>query len=419
MRHKRSRRPEWLVVLGALAIFATWYAFEYLVPGDRPLAGNGRPGTDWFLVVRVPEVPKDDTGIAAHRARLTSWLEACRAAGFRPMLLSEAVERLRLGHALPEKALVFAFTHSYRPTVEALRPIFEEQQVPAVWLANEQGLAESDQRFVSPHEWGLMRRSRRWDLGIYGGGGTSSRTFVLDGEGARPLTWLEDAGRWGLNRGRDLPSLRFLSAQRSWTARQLVDRLQSEVPLRDPTPLTAVQMFQWQLGVPAYSPETPREFALSAPTWRRSGAVTWLGASETADAALRLEAAEVIGELWVGLRMQPDGSGVKVGFTEDRWVVDVTVDGRDRRLTAVPWPRRKKRAVSAVVVWRGDRVVVRTAGGSRAIRVPPAKRWRGPLELVVYHKIRGVALARGLKADLVPIAPPAPLAPPGTVTSVP
>lgn len=415
MRQKRSRRPEWMVTFGLMLIFATWYACRYLLPGEPPLAGAGRPGTDWFFVVRVPEVPKDDTGIEAHRKRLASWLDESRAAGFRPMLMSEVVTRLRDGFPLPEKAVVFAFTHSFRPTVEALRPVFEERGATALWIADGEWLRDSDQHLVSPHEWRLMRRSRQWDLATHG---AATRTFTLDGAGAHALTFADDSGRWGLNRGSELPNLRYLGAQRSWTGRQLVDRLQSEVPIQSATRLTAVRMFQWQLGVPVYDAATPPSFALSSPPWRRSGAVRWLGAEAAEDAALRLKTEELIGELWVGLRMQPDGSGVKVGFTEDRWVVDLTVDGRDRRLCAVSWPRAKKRAFEAVIVWRGEELTVRAGGVSRKVKVARAKRWRGPLDMITYHKIRGVAVARGLTVLLVP-TPRLPLVRPGMVTSAP
>ena len=401
MTGKPSRRREWLVVFTVLGAALVWYTARYLIPGPRPYAGPGKPGVDYFMVIRVPELPKDDVGIAGQTERVADWLDSTIASGFKPILLSDALARLKHGEPLPEKSLVFAFTHSYRPTVDTIKPLFESRGAPALWLSNRIGLETSDERFVSPHEWKLMRRSRQWDLGTYGG---SSRTFVLDGRGAeRPLSWDPDSGRFALNRASEMPKLRFLSVQLSWTGRQLLDRLYSELPLRERTRLTAVQMLKWQLGTPVYDAQSPGSFTVSAPPRRRSGAVRWLGAEWAPDGAMQVSAKELIGELWVGLRTLPDGSSLRVGFTEDRWVVELSFEGRDKRLLAVPWRYKKKRAIDAAIVWRGERLVVRTEGQSRELAVPRSAGWRGPMELVVYHKIRGVARAKEIAALLVPL----------------
>lgn len=420
MRRKLARRREWtaLVLLIALAL-GVYYA-RFYAPWWRLPDAEADAGTDWFLAVRVPEYPADEVGQAGMERRLDEWLSSLREHGFTPVYLTDALGRLARGESLPRRPVVLLFTHSYRKSVERLGAILLEHEAPALWVADQDLLDQSDQRLVSPHARGQMRATRRWDLGHFR---TSTRTWTLEDLDARVteerqlrLSWAGHAGSVALNRRDDLPRLSYLSLSVAWTGRQVVERLFAEVPLRGRTALAAANIFNQTYGLPAYDLTAERlsRFNLVAPAHARSAWVQWLGAAGLRDVALDLDVGLLVGELWVSMRSDGEaGHSVRVGFTADQVVVDRSLWGRESRLAAIPVPPRLRRPLAARVELRGRRlrleldegparpgVLVREVDVGDVPALP-----RAALELLVYNKVRGVAQARSVALTATPLFP--------------
>lgn len=420
MSRKNARRREWtaLLLLAALVggiYYARFYAPWWRLPSPEPEAG-----TDWFLAVRVPEYPADEVGQAGMERRLDEWLASLREHGFTPVYLTDALGRLARGEPLPRQPVVLLFTHSYRKSVEKLGPILLKHSAPALWIADQDLLDQSDQRLVSPHARGQMRATRRWDLGHFR---TSTRTWTLEDQGALVteerqlrLSWAGHTGGVALNRREDLPRLTYVSLSVAWTGRQVVERLFAEVPLRGRTALAAVNIFDQTYGLPAYDLAAERlsRFNLVAPEHARSAWVQWLGAAGVADMTLDLDVGLVVGELWVSMRSEAEaGHAVRVGFTADRVVVDRSLWGREARLAEVRLPPRVRRPLAARVELRGRRLRLEVDEGPARrgvlvrevdVGLVPALP-RAALELLVYNKVRGVAQARSVALTATPLFP--------------
>lgn len=409
---------QWLVVVvmvaGLVWIWSPWRQQRswpyppHLAPGE---------GVEWFLTIRIPEVPNDEGETAAAKVQVASWLDGLQQAGFQPMLLSTVLSRLERGLKLPKKTLVVLFHSGYRHTYETLAPIFEQRQCPAVWLTDWRALQQADRRYLSRHALNQLKRSGHWDVGWYrrpldaqpdrlavelvgtGGWRVTPRHVVLD------LRMIQSA----LNQvGQGQPLLTHLPARPPWSAQELVDRLLAEVPIDNTAHLTARRVGPriWGLAVDAHATADRQPFALTVPMDTRATALSWACTSGHNDLVLDMNLLARFGDLWVLLRSNSFlGQGIRVGFTKDAILVEQDVGGVRTKLAETPWPAGAQDRLMATIILHHDHLAISVndqpvlAVGSLA---PPADR-HGVVELVLSDKIRGAAGIESASFVLVPL----------------
>lgn len=392
---KSGYARHWLLVAAAAVAAAGTWVFRSGPTAAQPPARSSRPGADWFLAVRVPLQGDKGERRRLELARLGDWLDSLRDAGFTPVLLSEARARLSRGERLPGKPVVLVLEPGRRASVEAAAPFLRERGVPALWLVDAAAVARRDERYVSAHDLGRLRAAPLADVGELG---ASTRTFTLGGEA---LSWTDDAAA-PLNRGGAGP-LRRLSAGVAWTGRHLAARLQAEVPPSGSSRLAAASLFGRRWGVALDPGKTSAPFDLDAPFDAKSASVGWNGTAATRDLRLEVEAAAVVGELWVYLRYEPSsGRGLRVGFTPEAIVAEEWSGGAARAVGRVDRTFAQGAPLRATIRLRDGRLCVISSGAAASFPLGAGVPARGSILLQAYDRIRGVAGARGLRLTLTP-----------------
>lgn len=410
----KSYAGHWAVLGLAMAAWAAWAWLPSRPLSPLPIRQAAGDGVDWFLLVRVPEVPSEELEAAAAPERLASWLHALRRAGFQPMRLSHALARLDRGQLLPRKTVVLLFQPGYRHTYERLGPVLEQQRWPAVWLASRSALRQADRRYLSGHALDTMERSGLWDIGWYEGTLDQEAVMVELPEGPsqrqtmRRMTLDLRTGHIALNHASHRNRLHRLAARTPWTAQELVDRLTAEAPVDGPAHLTARQIGPrlWGLAVETGASGERHPFNLGAPINARVASVAWPCTSGKNDLVLDLHLMARLGETWVLLRSnQSIGQAVRVGFTEQTIFVEQDHEGARTRLAEAPWPQGTTERVAATILLRGRRLHITVQDQPvlllDSIR-PPADP-HGLVELVAYDRVRGAAGLHTASVVFVPI----------------
>lgn len=386
-----------------------------------PLVTSGE-GVEWFLVIRIPEVPPGESDAAEARSRLTAWVEGLRHAGFHPMRLSTVLSARERGRRLPLKTVVLLFHPGHRRTYETLAPVLAAQQCPAVWLTDERAVGRSDRRYLSHHAISRMPQSGLWDVAWSQGpaaGGLLAVELAQGRAGAgtsRRMTVNARGDRRALNQMTGRGHLYRLNAHPTWTVQDLVNRLLAEAPVDGPSYLTARRVGSqvWGVALDAKASDHQQPFGLEAPLNARGVSVAWPCTAGTPDLLLHVKMLSRSGEVWVSLRSDRSrGQGIRVGFTEDAVLVR---QGHEQAtpLAAVPWSRASSAGrLSATVVLRGpylhllmddERVLTLSGLGASAAS-------DGIVELAASDQVRGAAGVELGGLVFVPLASPGSIAP--------
>lgn len=410
---------QWAIVgVAVLAGLAWWYRSD----SRRPPAWMQPPklaagdGVNWFLVLRVPEVPKDAGETAAAKAQVAGWIEGLRQAGFQPMLLSVVLARLERGQLVPRKTVVLFFQPGYRHTYETLAPILEQQRCPAVWMTDGGALERGDRRFLSRHMLSQLQRSGHWDVAWYREPPSPEATqlaFELRSAGSlrsapRRLALNLGSGQAALNhfsKGRRI--LTYLPTSPPWATQELVDRLTAEIPLEGPAYLTARRIGPriWGLAADAHGDRQP--FGLIAPMETRGATLSWICTTGQNDLVLDLNLLSRVGEAWVLLRSKPAiGQGVRVGFTDAGVIVEQDHEGIRTRLAEAPWPAAAGTRLIATLLLQDTRlsVLVNDVPAVSVASLRPPADPHGVVQMVVYDQVRGAAGVDTASIALVPMS---------------
>ncbi|MBI3292452.1 MAG: hypothetical protein HYZ73_06550 [Elusimicrobia bacterium] len=378
---------------------------------------------EWFLMIRIPEVPNDDGETEAAKAQVTSWLEGLQDAGFQPMLLSTVLSRLERGLALPKKTVVILFHSGYRHTYETLAPILEQRQCPAVWLTDWRALEQADRRYVSRHTLDQMKRSGHWDVAWHRLP-PDPQTDQLACELAAPGVWHGTPRRVALDLRMTQTALNqvsdgrvrlaHLSARPPWSAQELVDRLLAEVSIDGAAHLTARRVGPriWGLAIDAHASTDRYPFALVVPMDARSTALSWACTSGHNDLVLEMNLLSYVGDVWVLLRSNPSlGQGIRVGFTKEAILVEQDAGGMRTQLAEAPWPSVAQDRLRTTIILTGEHLTLSVNDQpvlALASLSPPVDR-HGVVELLLSDNVRGAAGIESASFVLVPLYNPAPL----------
>ena len=145
-RRKKWKAKPWLTLIGA--VLAALAAHRWLLKPFQSGPVAPRPGVNWFLILRMPELQFDAIGGAAGKGRLAQWLDALDGAGYTPMFLSEAVARSLSGSPLPEKAVVLLYMPASRQTAEGISPLLSKHHFPATLLMPQDAVDNDSMRFL-------------------------------------------------------------------------------------------------------------------------------------------------------------------------------------------------------------------------------------------------------------------------------
>jgi hypothetical protein len=255
---KKWAAKEWtalaVLVLAALAL-QRWLLKPFQLRPASP-----KPGVDWFLILRLPELQHNRLGREMAEDRLEQWLSALQDARYTPMFLSEALTRAGSGSPFPEKTVVLLYQPALRQTIEGVYPILARHRFPATLVTQSDAVEAEDTRFLSRHRIDAFAEEGCFDLGFYG---ASSMTVTLrpSRRSAAPqaemqLAWDPMAERNILNTSSGSRTLNRLNVNLAWTGPQLLQRLAAEAPVRATTHLTATRLLRrlWGTTAPADAP---------------------------------------------------------------------------------------------------------------------------------------------------------------------
>lgn len=385
------------VVVGVSAVLLGVFVWlrSQVPPIERaPAAPAAGYLADWFWIVRLPEVPVHAALTEVAQRRLHHWLDGLERAGFSPILLAPALERLSKGQRLPDNSIVLVFDPAYRHTVESMTPVLRQRRWPAVWLMPREPLRQADRRFLNPHASDALAREGLWERRI------------VDA----PL-WPAGGGKQALNQdGQALRQLNRLDVNARWTRQELVNRLLAEAPLREPSWLTSRSIGPTRWGLVERQSQIAAEsagFSLRVPIDRRSARVSWLGTRGNRDVDLRLDVHSLTGELWIWLRSdEAAGESVRVAFTNGRAVLEQESSHAVRVITASAVPGlRQPGTFSASLRLEGSRIQV-NVNGIRALswdRLDLPQSAVGLTRLIVYDKVMGGGGAERIRISAAPL----------------
>jgi hypothetical protein len=404
-RRKKWKAKPWLALIcGLLAALAI---HRWRLKSFQSGAASPKPGVDWFLILRLPELQFDQIGSAEGKGRLGQWLDALDGAGYAPMFLSEAVARSSSGSPLPEKAVVLLYMPASRQTVEGVFPLLARHHFSATLLMPQEGVDTDSMRLLSRHSLAELHEQGFFDLGFYG---ASSMTFTLRPsrrsaapQAEMPLAWDPLADRNILSSASEPRVLNRLNINLAWTGPQLLQRLAAEVPIRSTARLTAERLLHRYWGIMA---EADAPFDLQADEDYRGATVTWRGTRGRKNLRVEISAEEVKDELWAYLRYDHAAeSGWRVGFTPDHiFVEQIAGEDMDRILT-VPWSRPRGGPLSATITLTGARLSVAAAGAPErtAELSGDATTKQALFGISVYSKIHALAMAKAVRIVAAPL----------------
>jgi len=355
-----------------------------------------------------------ESGIEIMKARYGRWLEEFRRAGFSPMLLSEARDRLSRGAGLPEKTLVTIFEPGYRRTYDLLSPILRRLQWPAVWLSDGPAMERAQREFITYHTARLMIDSQWWDVGYSrprGGFEIHSRRhapFMLGNAKTGPWSTIE--GTFAVNHGPRMENLNVLNINPDWEPEELINRLRVELPATGPTYLTKghIHNREWGLGFPAAGcDEKQARFDLVSPLGRRGTRLFWLSTKAAPNFKLRVEAASIIGEFQLHLRDdEAAGEELLLIYTESKLIIQELPKKTRQPLFVGPHPVGPGHRFTADILLSGRHLEVSYNGGAKwstdALANPATD--NGIVQVSILDKVRGIGRANSISLLFTPLA---------------
>ncbi len=396
----------WLLAIGS----GIWLWLSFFRPTpitDGPRAAISA-GYDWFLVLHMPEVPKDPAKAAASQAMYRGWLDALAKEGYQPMLLSDVEKRLQDGVGLPNRAIVLAFEPAYFHTYDVLAPIFVQYRFPALWVSDHTALLRGDRHFIHQRQAKMMIHSGFWDMAYTGDGfwrkASDANAMVINE--TRNAEWVPDTGNKALNWATSLPQLNRLNVSSKWTPEELLMRLEMELPLEGTVRLGVRRMLHRLWGVVMTSPQKNSVFTIQPGLGATSANIYWLGTRGVQDYSISVDIPSYFGEVSLGLRSDRKNSeGLAVGFTRHRVFIDQTIQGVRRRLAVAPRTSNTQSIKAKIVLVGSDLSVSLNGAKSLSVSltsVPPSS--QGLVRLQVFDRVRGAARADFVNLSLTSLS---------------
>jgi hypothetical protein len=263
---------------------------------------------------------------------------------------------------------------------------------------------------VTAHTRRTLSEEPLWDFAVED---ESGRVILekasAEGGVGRDHDWQADLGVTGVNGGTNLSELNRLHASARWTSREFVDRLLADVPLRERRMLSSRQIQErtWGVVLPHGQEES---FDLVAPVDRRFASVGWEGSRGVNDLELELSIGSWFGEVWLTLRSDREREDkVRLGLSEDRVRVVQEAAGRVIEDRELDWRVEPGAGVQFELTLQGSKLSIDAPMGGGpvevAVLIPGSEDSR--LELGLYHRIHGVAMARTVQLKVGPLVNPA------------
>ncbi len=356
-----------------------------LSPGDS---------ANWFFVLRMPEVFDHKTQTEIAQKRLLHWLPALKQAGFQPIRLSEAQQRLREGQLLPDKSIVIAFDPGYRHTDEALTPIFDQLRWPVTWFSPRSALKEGNTHYLSQRRAEELQKQYGWDVVVYP-------------DGQSP--WVSGNGKAALNHSTSQAVLHRLNVDATWTKQELINRLLAERPLREPSYLSIreIRSQQWGMVIPVRDSPNEPAFKFELPVEKRGAWLSWPGTRGVNDLSLKMDVSALTGELWLILRSDNQlGQGLRIAFANGRVLVE---EERNHQRSVLAWSAvpalRQPGSFTAEVELVGSRLAIVINGLARLTipHLPAFTGQEGVIRAAIYDKITGAAQVGSVKILATPL----------------
>jgi hypothetical protein len=398
----------WVIAVASGVL--VWLSFFRPTPVTAPPRAAISAGYDWFLVLHMPEVPKDPAKAADLQQRFGGWLEALNKEGYHPMLLSDIQNRLDHAARLPERAIVLVFDPAYFHTYEALAPILVQYRFPAFWVTDHTAILRGDRHFIHRHQAKWMVQSGFWDLGYTGDGfwRRASDSSDITINQSHKAAWVRDTGHTALNWGSGLPFLNRLDVSSKWTPEELITRLEMELPLQSTVHL-GVKRIQGRLwGVVMPSSEKKNQFSFQSPLAATASNLYWFGTRGASDVQLDVDIPSFFGEVSLWLRSDnPSGQGIGIGFTHRQLYVDQKWEGRRNRLVLVPWTPPSG-AIKGRITLIGTNLHLAIEGAKplNAVLAPETPSPHGFVRLELFDRIRGAARAEFVGLVLTSLTKP-------------
>jgi len=396
-------------LLVALGSGLYWYQTHLYKPRPMPSPTANPQMRNWFYVLHMPEA-QIHTDIGSSRQQFAKWMDALQNEGFHFLLLSEILDQMDKGMALPEKTAVIVFDPGFRRTNDTYMPVLSKKNIPAVWFTNGKAIEFKDKRYVSQHVIDIMKSSGLWDIGFY----TPDESLSLQTSDHRTVVqghrspWKTDAGRFGLNRWVAGEPLDRLNINPKWTEEDLVHRLLVERPIQEPT-LLSLQQIQgrnWGIGLDLGATHDTR-FTLRAPADKRSGSFYWLGTVGLNDVHLRMEVKSLIGEMRVMLRSDPSaGEEVSIIFSRGKVAIQQMRNGQTETLATAPCPDILPNTPFTTVLAVMGRQLALAVNGHPIVALETLSEpssTKGMIRLLVQDSLKGVGEARSVRIICTPL----------------
>jgi len=407
-----------LVLLTAIPLTYQYTRMHYSAVSWKP-APISNPGPEeqvpWFFIIKIPEITTQyESGVDIMKTRLTEWLTTLKSEGFHPMLLSDVEARLQKGQGVPERTLVTVFSPGYRRTYEIVSPILTRLEWPAVWLTDEASMNHADRRLVTYHTTRLMKSSGLWDIGFTNGDGRIRLESLRDGTeflgDAKNRTWSTAGGAFALNHGAARYNMNFLAVNSAWLAPELLNRLLVETPPTGKSVFLTkgiIQGREWGVTLPSERTDLNPHFDLKAPMNRRGTKLFFLGTQGISDFQLHAEAARLVGEFWIQLRVdEAAGYALHVIYTDKAVVVVQQQGDIKKRLFYGPHTGpRNGMALSCDLTIAGTQLRVSFNGGPPLVidHLAPTVPGHGLLQIYIADKPHGTALAENVSLVFNPL----------------
>ncbi len=397
----------WLFTIALVAsgwIVYTRVTKPVVITPIAPLASEAQ--ANWYFILRMPAVTSQfESGIETMRVRYGEWLDALTAAGYRPILFSELHRLNEAGIGVPPKSVILMFDPGFRRTYHIVSPILEKHQWSAVWMSDLSAMNQRHREYITFHTARQMVESGGWDVGLKRGDGTyvfnvgQDENFQL---GQRRVgTWAAMSGGFAFNNRTALNSLNCLNVNGDWLSKDLVNRLDAEIPVEGPVyfSLGEVQNLVW-----GRTQQEPVVFNLAAEPQQRSAIVSWLGTRGLDNCKLRIKGKSLAGTLSLRLRWdEVSASGVQISISKAKLTVQEWKNGESRLVYKVN--RSEPNEFSALMLLVGDRLAISVDGGVGTTIPTPISNGtgKGVAQVYLHDGVLGAAHVNDVQINFEPL----------------
>jgi hypothetical protein len=390
-----SYSRQWIITIALVVVGIGAYAYlsRARTSLSFPTVQAEHKQADWFMVLRMPAITSQhESGIDTMKTRYAQWLDTLTRAGYHPVIFSDVRRALIEGTKLPEKSVVLLFDPGWRRTHQIIEPILRTHRWKGVWLSDGPAMENRHREFITYRTAELMVESGLWDVGVKSSKGIydfsirQKNNFKLGNEAND--AWARSSGGLALNQVGPLQNMNRLNVHADWLADDLLNRLNAEIPITQPSYLTvgSVQNLFW--GV---AQEKPTTFNLAMRPGRKDLVISWLGTQGRDNCQMTVSIPSVAGVLAFRFRWdEVRGDGVQLRVSRDSIVVEEWADGHPNLL--LQEYRATSNKINATILLAGKRMAIVLGGATYSIpNLQSAGNERGVTQIYLSDRIRDVA----------------------------